>query len=263
MTPEVPALYDTIGRGYDATRRADPKLGALLKERLRLEPNLAVLDIGCGTANYTSFLAPHARFTGLDISARMLAAARAKTDQVNFVRGDAVRLPFPDASFDRALTTLAMHHFHDMDRALGEARRVLRGGPYVLFAFFREQMETYWLRHYFPLGLADDPKVSGQMRPRIESALRAARFSHIDIEPWFLPDGFTDQFFYAGKRNPAFYLDQEKRRGISYFTDPQSPDEIARGLATLARDIESGKVWELIAQDDDPLGDYALITAWP
>jgi hypothetical protein len=35
------ALYDTIGRNYDVTRRADPGLGTLLRERLNLAPDLA------------------------------------------------------------------------------------------------------------------------------------------------------------------------------------------------------------------------------
>ena len=50
------ALYDKIGATYDATRRAEPGIVDMLAELLNLKTGARVLDIGCGTGNYTTAL---------------------------------------------------------------------------------------------------------------------------------------------------------------------------------------------------------------
>ena len=92
-----------------------------------------VLEIACGTGRFTVMLAERgADIVGLDISGAMLSQGRGKaraagvSDQVEFMRGDAGRLPFPDDSFD---TVLAMRFFHLADTPaayLAEMRRVAR-----------------------------------------------------------------------------------------------------------------------------------------
>jgi SAM-dependent methyltransferase len=91
----------------------------------------SVLEIACGTGRFTVMLAERgADIVGLDISAAMLAQGRAKAraadvaDHVEFMRGDAARLPFPDDHFD---AVLAMRFFHLADtpaKFLAEMRRV-------------------------------------------------------------------------------------------------------------------------------------------
>lgn len=92
-----------------------------------------VLEIACGTGRFTVTLAERgADVVGLDISGPMLSQGREKAraagaaDQVEFMRGDAGRLPFPDDSFD---TVFAMRFFHLADTPaayLSEMRRVAR-----------------------------------------------------------------------------------------------------------------------------------------
>jgi SAM-dependent methyltransferase len=92
-----------------------------------------VLEIACGTGRFTVMCAERgADIIGLDISGAMLAQGRRKArsagvaGQVDFVRGDAARLPFPDDSFD---TVFAMRFFHLADTPaayLSEMRRVAR-----------------------------------------------------------------------------------------------------------------------------------------
>ena len=48
--------YDTIGTGYDGTRQADAYLLGRLWDLLALPAGARVLDVGCGTGNYTSAL---------------------------------------------------------------------------------------------------------------------------------------------------------------------------------------------------------------
>ncbi len=92
-----------------------------------------ILEIACGTGRFTSLLAENgADIVGLDISAAMLQRGRKKaqlrgvSDNLEFLRGDAGRLPFPDNHFD---TVIAMRFFHLADDPAGflsEMRRVSR-----------------------------------------------------------------------------------------------------------------------------------------
>ena len=73
------AKYEEIGVGYDATRRADPRIAARLRALLRPEPGWRYLDVGCGTGNYTASLAASGlTMVGVDQSRTMLGAARPK-----------------------------------------------------------------------------------------------------------------------------------------------------------------------------------------
>jgi len=92
-----------------------------------------VLEIACGTGRFTVMLAHQgADVVGLDISAAMLQQGRRKAQNtelagtLEFLRGDAGRLPFPDDHFD---TVIAMRFFHladDPEAFLEEMRRVSR-----------------------------------------------------------------------------------------------------------------------------------------
>ncbi len=90
-----------------------------------------VLEIACGTGRFTVMLAERgADIIGLDISKAMLQQGRHKAgaagvaDHIEFMRGDAARLPFPDDHFD---IVFAMRFFHLADTPasfLSEMRRV-------------------------------------------------------------------------------------------------------------------------------------------
>lgn len=96
-----------------------------------------ILDVGCGTGQLSTRLArqrPLARVTGCDFSAGMLRQAAARTATVDWVRGDAGRLPFDDRSFDAVVSTEAFHWFPDQQRAAEELYRVIAPGGIALVA---------------------------------------------------------------------------------------------------------------------------------
>ena len=85
-----------------------------------------------GTGNTAFALAPYVRrVIGLDVTTEMLDQARRLTSErdvknVDWVLGDAARLPFQDDTFDLYTVRAAPHHFPDVDAFLDEAFRVLK-----------------------------------------------------------------------------------------------------------------------------------------
>src|ERR1044071_7794294 len=97
----IQPLYDKIGATYDATRRAEPEILDVLAGLLDLQQGSDVLDIGCGTGNYTTALGDRGyQMLGLDRSGLMLRTARAKAEALPLVGADAANLPFPNRTFD-------------------------------------------------------------------------------------------------------------------------------------------------------------------
>lgn len=89
----------------------------------------SVLDVCCGPGVVAARAAERgARPTGLDFSEPMIAVARRRHPGIEFVHGDAQRLPFEAATWDAVVMNFGILHLPDPDGALAEARRVLRPG---------------------------------------------------------------------------------------------------------------------------------------
>lgn len=95
------------------------------------------LDICSGTGELTAEAAARgAAAEGLDFAGTMVANASQKYPGIPFRAGDAENLPYPDARFDAAACSFGVLHMTDADRALREARRVLKaGGRYTFTAW--------------------------------------------------------------------------------------------------------------------------------
>jgi len=252
-------LYDLIGATYDATRRADPDLLLHLLRHLDRPKGSLILDIGCGTGNYSLAMnQAEYRVVGLDRSRLMLDKARQKSPLVVLVGGDAAALPFPGRSFDGAICTLAIHHFEDLEASFAEARRTLNRGRLVIFTSFPEQMSHYWLAEYFPRMIGASAEQMPDW-PTIETALRRAGFRTWRQMPYWMAEQPEDHFLYCGKHSPALYLDARMRANMSSFAALAEPEELAVGLDQLRRDIETGRWIEVKHRYGDEAGDYAFI----
>ncbi len=88
-----------------------------------------VLDVGCGTGvlarEAATRVAPNGRVVGLDLNEGMLGVARRLRPDIEWRRGDAVDLPFDDASFDVVASQFALMYFPDRVTSLSEMMRVL------------------------------------------------------------------------------------------------------------------------------------------
>ena len=95
-----------------------------------------IVDVGCGTGSLTFALPAAANVTrvvGIDATEPFITAARARntSPRITFDIGDARALPYADASFDRAYSSLVLHFIPDAARAVAEMRRVVRPGGTV------------------------------------------------------------------------------------------------------------------------------------
>jgi demethylmenaquinone methyltransferase / 2-methoxy-6-polyprenyl-1,4-benzoquinol methylase len=129
----VQRMFDRIAPVYDAMNRImtaglDRRWRRITVEQV-VDRGDRVLDACCGTGDLA--LAARARgadVIGLDFSERMLERARAKSGEVEWVRGDVLALPFDDASFDSVTVGFGVRNVDDLEAGLRELRRMLRSG---------------------------------------------------------------------------------------------------------------------------------------
>ena len=130
----VRTMFDAVAPVYD---RMNIVMTAGLDGRWRrataaavVRPEARVLDVCCGTGDLAlADLRAGGRVTAVDFSEPMLERARAKSTQIEWLRADALALPFADGSFDAVTVGFGVRHFGDLVRGLTELRRVLvRGG---------------------------------------------------------------------------------------------------------------------------------------
>ena len=133
-------LYDVMTRlmGADQTRRG-------LLDQAQIRPGHRILDIGCGTGSLLIQLKqfyPGTDVVGLDPDPKALARASRKAERaavsIQFDQGFGDELPYPEASFDRVLSSLMFHHVptDEKGKTLRAIRRVLKpGGEFHMLDF--------------------------------------------------------------------------------------------------------------------------------
>ena len=99
-------------------------------EEIKKEPFQHLLDAGCGTAPILSLLTieyPDKKFTGIDITPKMIAVAKAKNlHNATFVCGDCENLPFADESFDVIICSQSFHHYPNPQNFFSSVHRCLK-----------------------------------------------------------------------------------------------------------------------------------------
>jgi demethylmenaquinone methyltransferase/2-methoxy-6-polyprenyl-1,4-benzoquinol methylase len=130
-----------------------------------VQPGDRALDVCCGTGDVAFALRESgAEVTALDFSAAMLAVAQLRAPcgcsgglrppgnappPVQFLRGDALRLPFPGESFDVVTVAYGLRNLADWERGLEEMWRVAKPGARLLVLDFGKPANPLWRRLYF------------------------------------------------------------------------------------------------------------------
>jgi SAM-dependent methyltransferase len=244
--------YERGGQHYAAMRRPDPRIAVAVRRALGDATSL--INVGAGAGSYEP---DDIEVTPVEPSASMrsqrpphLASA---TDAI------AEDLPFPDQSFDAALASVTIHQWRDLDRGLGEMRRVARG-PVVILTFDPVSLRQFWLADYAPELMERE---SARM-PHIESVVASlGGLASVDSVPIRADctDGFAEAFF----GRPEAFLDERVRRSQSAWGFI-GPAVEARSVEVLRTAIDDGS-WD---RKHGPLrsvaeypGSLRLITALP
>lgn len=137
-----PSLRFKDGAAYERLMgRWSHPAGLAFLDWLALPPGLRWLDVGCGNGAFTEVIAGRcapARLDGVDPSEGQLAFARTRagTPRARYEQGDAMALPFPDATFDVAVMALVIFFVPDPRRGVAEMVRVARpGGTIAAYAW--------------------------------------------------------------------------------------------------------------------------------
>ena len=140
-------LYDVMPNGLiDAEQ-------PVVHAALAAVPPGDALDAGCGTGRHAAALAAAGhRTVGVDQSEEMLAIARTKVPDAEFRVGDLTVLPAEDASFDVAVSSLAITHLPDPAPAIVELARVVRPGGTVVISDPHPVFVTVLGQGLFPVG---------------------------------------------------------------------------------------------------------------
>lgn len=137
-------MFDRIAPVYDGMNALisgfqEPRWRRRVVTASGLRPGMAALDVATGTGRLAASLAdrvgPFGRVVGLDVSAGMIERARAGATSVpwlEFVVGDALDLPFEDATFDAVTIAFGMRNLPDYRRGFEEMTRVVRPGGRVV-----------------------------------------------------------------------------------------------------------------------------------
>lgn len=257
-----PPVYDRIGQNYNNTRKADPYITERLYHLLQPKTNGLYIDIGCGTGNYYKALTDRdLHFVGVDPSETMLNVATQYYPNGEFLNARAEELPFEDNKFDGAIAVFSLHHWENLEQGLSEAYRVLKpGANFVMLSFTPEQVNRYWLRHYFPDMIKSASKDVLDKTAK-KDLLGKVGFTNVKKEKYFIHDELTDHFLFSNKYKPERYLDPIVRSGMASFRLYTNEAELTNGLRQLETDISTGFIRSIIENHENGLGDYLFYCA--
>jgi ubiquinone/menaquinone biosynthesis C-methylase UbiE len=152
-----------VAEAYEAMMgRWSRQLAPLFKDFVGVRDADRVLDAGCGTGSLAATLAAvtkASKIVGLDPSSGFIEYARSKNDdpRVSFEVGDAQRLPFPGASFDRCMALLAVDYIQDARKAALEMHRVTKKAGIVATAMWDRSRDNKMENCFWDAALEVDP----------------------------------------------------------------------------------------------------------
>jgi demethylmenaquinone methyltransferase/2-methoxy-6-polyprenyl-1,4-benzoquinol methylase len=151
---DVSKMFDDVANRYDflndllslgrskAWRRAVTSI-------IAPKPGMKILDIAAGTGSSSRPLVDKgAVITALDFSQGMIEQGRKQNKNINFVQGDALKLPFEDNSFEVTTISFGLRNTSNTEIALKEALRVTKDGGRIVVAEFSHPVNPVFKKIY-------------------------------------------------------------------------------------------------------------------
>jgi SAM-dependent methyltransferase len=166
-----------------------PTLAVELVRAAGLTPGMSVVDVGCGPGGLTRELVRCVgadNVAAIDPAPQFVAACRSRNPGADVREGVAEELPWPDARFDAALSSLVIGFMADPDRGIREMARVCRPGGTVTACVWdmatggMTMLSTFWqaARSVDPT-VVGERGMAGTTEGDIAERFRAAGLAHV------------------------------------------------------------------------------------
>ncbi|WP_159943565.1 MULTISPECIES: class I SAM-dependent methyltransferase [unclassified Nocardiopsis] len=223
------ADYGVIARRYSDYRRPDPRIAAAI--HAALGDARRILNIGAGTGSYEPL---DREVTAVEPSSSM----RAKRPDTLSAAVDATAesLPFPDGSFDAAMTTFSVHQWRDLAAGLAEARRVTTG-PVAVLTCDPARVRDFWLYEYAPEVLDTEARRYPSVEELTEGLGGTTTVTPVPV-PLDCSDGFNEAYY----GRPERFLEVGARQSCSAWSFVDEPVH-ERFVERLSRDLADG-TWD-------------------
>ena len=250
-------VYDSIGVGYVAHRRADPRWEALINEQLGdgggrgRDRGRVVVNVGAGTGNYEPVDGDV-----IAVEPSSVMAGQRPVGAAPAIRASGSALPLPSGCADVAMAILTLHHWDDWVTGLAELCRVAPR-RIVLTMDFELHSRFWFLEDYVP-EVGEATRGLGPGDEEVAQAIGGGTSM-----PLLVPRDMQDGVLGAYWCRPEAYLDPAVRANCSGLA-LADPAVVARGVAALEADLGSGE-WQrrhadLAEQPAIDLG-YRLVVA--
>lgn len=160
-------------------------------EWARVPPGASVLDVGCGTGAVAEALLTEreAKVTGVDLSPAHVDEARRRlaAEGARFEVGDARSLPFPDASFDAAVSALVLNFVPAPAAMVSEMRRVVKPEGALAACVWDYAGKMEMMRHFWDAAVALEPEAA-----QLDEATRFPGCNPASLSRLFVDAGLRD-----------------------------------------------------------------------
>ena len=164
-------------------KRLFSELSKFLTKKTR---NIKIIDLGCGTGNFTKKLSFFSnQIYGCDISRKSIERAKYLYPKIKFSVQDVINLSFANNSFDVVIFSGVLHHFNNLYEPLKEAKRILKKDG-LIFSFDPNLKNPFfWLFRrknslfYSKKGVTENEEPLKQKE--IENMMKLHNFNNIDV----------------------------------------------------------------------------------
>lgn len=182
----IQASFSKAASNYDLFADLQREIGHVLLEKIPVENQQVnnLLDLGCGTGYFSSFLSGHSpsgKLTCFDLSSAMLQQTKQRSlTNAYLLQGDLDQLPFADSQFDLIFSNLAVQWSESLTNCLSQLNNTLNNNGVLVFSTLLNgsliELQQAWKQ------IDDNPHINDFLQEQqIKKAMIAAGFTSFQI----------------------------------------------------------------------------------